>query len=220
MTPRELEEYRTLRDTIRQRGTTRIWVFLAGLTAWAALTVATAALAALPIATLLPLLILAAAFEAVFSLHVGVERIGRYVQVFFEDDSTPGLADQRDSLEPAPKTPGAGERDWHPANVETGATRSRTEEGPREVRKWEHVAMTFGRPLAGSNMDPLFAMFFMLATVLNFVPVLLAEPIRIEVIVVGTAHLLLIGRILAARRVASRQRAADLERFQQLKHRT
>jgi hypothetical protein len=59
----------------------------------------------------------------------------------------------------------------------------------------------------------------MLATVLNFVPVLLAEPVRIEVIVVGTAHLLLIGRILAARRAASRQRAADLERFQQLKHR-
>jgi hypothetical protein len=196
-------------------------VFLAGLTVWAALTVATAALAALPVATLLPLLILAAAFEAVFSLHIGIERIGRYVQVFFEDNSPPGPTDQRDNREPAPsaKTPGAGEREWKPANVETSATRSGAKEEPREVRKWEHVAMTFGRPLAGSNIDPLFAMFFMLATVLNFVPVLLAEPIRIEVIVVGTAHLLLIGRILVARRVASRQRAADLERFQQLKHR-
>ena len=183
MTPRELEEYRTLRDTIRQRGTARIWVFLAGLTAWAALTVATAALAAVPVATLLPLLVLAAAFEAVFSLHVGVERIGRYVQVFFEDDS-----------------PGGAE--------------------PGEIRKWEHVAMTFGRPLAGANIDPLFAMFFILATVLNFVPVLTAEPIRIEVIVFGAAHLLLIGRILAAKWAASRQRAADLERFQQLKHQT
>ena len=182
MTPRELEEYRTLRDTIRQRGTARVWVFLAGFGMWAALTVATAALAALPVATLLPLLILAAAFEAVFSLHVGVERIGRYVQVFFEDHS--------------------------PEGAERG-----------ELRNWEHVAMTFGRPLAGGTIDPLFAMFFMLATVLNFVPVLLAEPTRIEVILVGTAHLLVIGRILAARRVASRQRAADLERFQQLKHR-
>src|SRR5712692_1617958 len=75
MTSRELEEYRALRDTIRERSTARVWVFLAGLVAWAALTVATAALAALPVATLLPLLILAAAFEAVFSLHVGVERI-------------------------------------------------------------------------------------------------------------------------------------------------
>ena len=48
MTPREIEEYRALRDTIRERGTARIWVFLAGLVAWGALTTATAALAALP----------------------------------------------------------------------------------------------------------------------------------------------------------------------------
>ena len=86
MTPRELEEYRALRDTIRQRGTARIWVFLAGFVAWGALTIATAALASLPVATFLPLLILAATFEGVFSLHVAVERIGRYVQVFLEDD--------------------------------------------------------------------------------------------------------------------------------------
>ena len=86
MTSRELEEYRALRDTIRERGTARIWVFLAGLVAWGALTIATASLAALPVATFLPLLILAATFEGVFSLHVGVERIGRYVQVFLETD--------------------------------------------------------------------------------------------------------------------------------------
>jgi hypothetical protein len=86
MTSREQEEYRALRDTIRERGTTRIWVFLAGLTAWGALTIATAALASLPIATFLPLLILAATFEGVFGIHVAVERIGRYIQVFLEDD--------------------------------------------------------------------------------------------------------------------------------------
>ncbi len=191
MTSRELEEYRALRDTIRERGTARVWVFLAGLVAWAALTVATAALAALPVATLLPLLILAAAFEAVFSLHVGVERIGRYVQVFFEDAAPARVTDERESLGPATsaKTPGAG---------------------------WEHAAMAFGRPLAGSRVDPLFAMFFILATILNFIPAVLAEPVRIEVLVVGTAHVLFIGRILAARWVAARQRAADLERFQQI----
>jgi hypothetical protein len=86
VTTRELEEYRALRDTIRERSTARIWVFLAGLTGWAALTIATAALAALPVATFLPLLILAATFEGVFSLHVAVERIGRYIQVFLETD--------------------------------------------------------------------------------------------------------------------------------------
>ena len=88
MTPRELEEYRALRATIRERGTARFWVFLAGLAAWAGLTLATLFLASMPIAALLPLLTLAATFEAVTSLHTGVERIGRYIQVFFEDEAT------------------------------------------------------------------------------------------------------------------------------------
>jgi len=47
--------------------------------------VATAALQAPPIATILPLLVLAATFEAMYALHVGVERIGRYLEVFFDD---------------------------------------------------------------------------------------------------------------------------------------
>jgi hypothetical protein len=86
MTGRELHEYRALRATIRERGTTRLWIFLIGLSFWGGLTVATAALAELPVATLLPLLILAADFEIVLTLHTGVERIGRYIQVFFEDE--------------------------------------------------------------------------------------------------------------------------------------
>jgi hypothetical protein len=86
MTGREQEEYRALRATIRERGTTRVWVFVTGVAAWAALAVATAALASPPVATLLPLLVLAAVFEAVFALHVGVERIGRYIQVFYETE--------------------------------------------------------------------------------------------------------------------------------------
>src|SRR5206468_352278 len=132
MTSRELEEYRALRETIRERGTARVWVFLAGVVAWGALTIATAALAALPIATLLPLLVLASAFEAVFSLHLGIERIGRYLQVFFEEDGG-----------------------------------------------WEHRAMEVGRPVPGS--DSLFTGFFLAATILNFVPVVIAEPVQAEV---------------------------------------
>jgi hypothetical protein len=84
MTPREQEEYRALRATVRERGTARIWIFVSGLIAWAAATLAIAAQSAPPVATLVPLLVLAAAFEGVFALHVGVERIGRYLQVFFE----------------------------------------------------------------------------------------------------------------------------------------
>jgi hypothetical protein len=78
-------EYGALRDTIRERGTARIWVFVVGLAAWAALVVATAALAAPPIATLVPLALLAAVFEGVFALHVTVERIGRYLAVAHAD---------------------------------------------------------------------------------------------------------------------------------------
>ena len=89
MTAREQDEYSALRATIRERGTARVCVFAGGIAAWAAATIATAALASTPVATLLPLLVLASVFEAVFALHVGVERIGRYLQVFHE----PGRSD-------------------------------------------------------------------------------------------------------------------------------
>ena len=89
-TPRELQEYTELRATIRERGTARVWIFVIGIVAWSALAVATAALAALPVATLLPLLVLDAVFEAIFGLHTGVERIGRYLQVMLEHDDRPG----------------------------------------------------------------------------------------------------------------------------------
>ena len=90
MTGHEQEEYRALRATIRERGTARVWVFVVGVCAWTALTVATAALASTPLATLLPLVVLAATFEAVLTLHIGVERVGRYLQVFHEADDQPG----------------------------------------------------------------------------------------------------------------------------------
>jgi hypothetical protein len=84
MTAREQDEYRALRATIRERGTARVCIFVAGVAAWTAATIATAALASSPVASLLPLLLLAGVFEAIFALHVGVERIGRYLQVFYE----------------------------------------------------------------------------------------------------------------------------------------
>ena len=85
MTSREIEEYSALRATIRARGTARVWIFLVGLAVWASLWTAGAALALPPIASLAFLIELASAFEGVFALHVGVERLGRYLQVFHED---------------------------------------------------------------------------------------------------------------------------------------
>jgi hypothetical protein len=84
MTVRDQDEYIALRATIRERGTARVCIFAGGIAAWTAATIATASLASAPIATLLPLILLAAVFEAVFALHIGVERIGRYMQVFHE----------------------------------------------------------------------------------------------------------------------------------------
>jgi hypothetical protein len=170
MSSHQRDECRGLRRTISQRGTAKVWIFVVGCISWATLTMATAALASLPVATFLPLLILAITFEAVFSLHVGVERIGRYLQVFHED-----------------------------------------------VTGWEHTAMAFGRPLKGTGTDPLFVAHFLIATILNIVPALLAEPVRLEIIVVGSAHVIFGLRVVLARQSATRQREADLRRFEEMK---
>lgn len=80
------EEYAALRATIRERGTVRMILLPVALALWAAAAIATTAAVALPIAALVPLLVLAAGFEAIYALHVNVERIGRYIQVFHERD--------------------------------------------------------------------------------------------------------------------------------------
>jgi len=89
-TARALEEYTALRATIRARGTARVCIFCGGMVGWAAVAVGTAALASTPLSALLPLLVLASIFEGVYALHIGVERIGRYLQAFHESDSAPG----------------------------------------------------------------------------------------------------------------------------------
>lgn len=180
MIGRELDEYKALRATIRERGTARVWIFAAGIAAWAAATIATAALASTPVATLLPLLLLASVFEAVFALHVGVERIGRYIQVFHEPDGT---------AEPA----GDG------------------------TSGWEHAAMAFGRPSGAASADALFTVPFLLAGIFNAAPALIVDPTRVELVFVGGAHALFALRLLVARQAAGKQRAIDLQRFQQIK---
>ena len=79
-------EYEALRDTIRQRGTVRMVLVPVIFIGWAVTAVATAAIITVPISTLVPLLVLVAGFEAIYALHINVERIGRYLQVFHEQD--------------------------------------------------------------------------------------------------------------------------------------
>jgi len=80
-------EYEALRETIRERGTCRVTLSWLSLAVWAALLVTVVVRGASPFAALVSLVPLAAGFEAVYALHVGVERIGRYLQVFYEDPS-------------------------------------------------------------------------------------------------------------------------------------
>jgi len=84
MTDNALEEYTALRATISQRGSVRTCVFVLGLAIWCMVAVA-ATFISIPLITILPLVLLAGTFEAVFALHVGVERVGRYLQVFHQD---------------------------------------------------------------------------------------------------------------------------------------
>ena len=79
-------EYEALRATIRERGTVRMILLPVTFGLWGAAAIATTAVVLLPIAALLPLLVLAAGFESIYALHVNVERIGRYIQVFHEPE--------------------------------------------------------------------------------------------------------------------------------------
>lgn len=82
----------------------------AGVVAWAALLTAVMAWLPLPVAACLPLSVLIATFEAVRTLHLGVERIGRYLQVFHEP-ATPesdGPGWEHVAMALGPRVPGAG----------------------------------------------------------------------------------------------------------------
>lgn len=73
-----------MRATIRERGTVRMALLPIIYIGWAGVAIATAAIITVALSTLVPLLVLAAGFETIFALHVNIERIGRYVQVFHE----------------------------------------------------------------------------------------------------------------------------------------
>lgn len=84
-------EFAALRATIRERSTVRIILAWATLVAWAGLLLVTLAWTTLPASSLVSLLVLAAGFEAIYSIHIGVERVGRYLQVRYEGDAAEGV---------------------------------------------------------------------------------------------------------------------------------
>ena len=78
-------EYLVLRRTIAQRGALRHILVVCGTGTWALSLTAVLVWLAYPVAFLIPLLTLVATFEAIRPLHFGAERIGRYLQVFYEE---------------------------------------------------------------------------------------------------------------------------------------
>lgn len=55
------------------------------LLGWALVAVLLLLFAELPASVIFPLTVLVGGYEAIHALHVGAERIGRYVQVYYED---------------------------------------------------------------------------------------------------------------------------------------
>ena len=85
-------EYLVLRRTIAQRGALRPILMLCGTAIWASLLTAVLVLLPYPVAAAIPLLVLVVTFEVIRPLHFGAERIGRYLQVFYEEQGEPGRA--------------------------------------------------------------------------------------------------------------------------------
>jgi hypothetical protein len=78
-------EFASLRATIAMRGTVRMALLPATLLGWALVAVLLLLFGELPAAVIFPLAVLVGGFEAIHALHVGAERIGRYLQVYYED---------------------------------------------------------------------------------------------------------------------------------------
>jgi hypothetical protein len=81
------EEYRSLRQTVQHRGTLRFVAALVSWIVWAALALHSWTSGVAPLVGVFSLMVLVGGFEIVLALHVGVERIGRYIQVMFETGS-------------------------------------------------------------------------------------------------------------------------------------
>ena len=105
MTIREAE-FAALRQTIAVRGTVRIVLAATVVVAWAMLATLQGLYSDLPLLAAIPLTVLVVGFEGVWALHVGVERIGRFIQVRYE--SNDGASWETTAMRASPGLPGTG----------------------------------------------------------------------------------------------------------------
>ena len=100
-------EFANLRQTIAMRGTVRILLLPVTLVGWSLLAGALVLFNDLPVGALLSLAVLIGGFESIHALHVGVERIGRYIQVFYEGPAD-GPHWETTAMAVGPSLPGGG----------------------------------------------------------------------------------------------------------------
>ena len=100
-------EFSVLRRTIATRGTVRMILFPITMIGWSTLALTVLVLSQAPVAVLFPLAVLVGGFEAIHALHVGVERVGRYLQVYYENPET-GPRWETTVMAVGPALPGGG----------------------------------------------------------------------------------------------------------------
>lgn len=105
MTIREAE-FAALRQTIAARGTVRVVLAVTVVVAWAVLALIQGLYSDLPLLAMVPLTVLVGGFEAVWALQVGVERIGRFIQVRHESED--GASWETSAMRASPGLPGSG----------------------------------------------------------------------------------------------------------------
>lgn len=100
-------EFTVLRETISRRGTARMVLFPVTILGWAALALLLLLFNDAPVAALFSLAALVGGYEAIHALHVGAERIGRYLQVQYEGESG-GPRWETTAMAVGPALPGGG----------------------------------------------------------------------------------------------------------------
>jgi hypothetical protein len=99
-------EFAVLRYTIASRGTARSVLGAVTVGGWAVVASAHALFSDLPLTSVVPLVVLWAGYEALWSVHVGIERIGRFLQVHYERPD--GARWETTAMGAAPRLPGGG----------------------------------------------------------------------------------------------------------------
>lgn len=102
-------EFTVLRQTIAARGTARMALLPLTVIGWTSITVALlhGSVTVPPLLSLVPLSVLIGGFEAIHALNVGVERIGRYLQVYYEGTAD-GPTWETTAMSVGPGLPGGG----------------------------------------------------------------------------------------------------------------